>query len=257
MSLVAMVISTILCFGTPVLLYILVRRKANKLITPLLAGLLGFTVMQVIIRIPILTFLQVLTPLYSLNIFLLAFILAFTAGLFETVGRVLTIFLFMKDDTRFTAGLTHGIGHGGIEAMLLVGFGSITNIIYSVMINSETFLQTLGNSEDIVDLRNILIDTHYTMFLLGGIERVLTIVFHITLSVLVVYAFRIKRKYPVFLVLLIHTLLDFTVVILAYYGVSAYLIEGFILVAVLIMIYVTYIVYNKYKEMNEEGANNV
>ena len=257
LSIIAMVISVILCFGTPILFYFLVRRKANLLLTALLAGVVGFFVMQILIRIPLLSVLRASTNFYGINIFLLALILGFSAALFETFARVITCRLFMKNDTRFTAGIAHGIGHGGVEAIMLVGLGQITNIVFSFMINNGTFTSVLGNSSDIIDLQTVLIETPASLFLLGGIERVLTLIFHIALSVLVFYAFRIKKKYPIILVLLIHTLLDSTVVMMQYYGMNLYMIELFIFIVVLIMVYVTYLIYKQYKTMNEEGETDV
>jgi len=247
-----MIISLILCFGTPVIFYFIVRKWANKLIIPLIAGLLGFFVMQIIIRIPVLSILSMYTGLYEVNIFLLALILGSTAALFETFGRVVTVKFFLKDDHRFSAGLAHGIGHGGIEAILLVGITYINNLVLSMMINSGTFDELYSGNPSIYSVKEILLETESWMFLLGGVERFLTIVFHITLSVLVVYAFKIKKKYPVFIVLAVHAFLDFMVVILSHYGVSSLLIEVFIFICTGVMVYVAYKVYGKYIEIQDQ-----
>lgn len=259
-SIFAMTVSLILCFGTPVILFILVRKRANKLLTPVVAGVTGFFVMQIIIRIPLLSVLQLYTPLYEVNIFLLALILGLSAALFETFGRVMTVKLFLRDDTRFTSGVVHGIGHGGIEAIMLVGMTYITNLIFSIMINSGTFFTTLGSSEAMIDARDALVDTPYYLFFLGGVERVLAIIFHIALSVLVVYAFKIGKKWPVWLVIGVHAFLDTMVVLLGYYGVDVFIIELFILVLTLIMVYMTFNIYQQYKLLKDEemeGESNV
>lgn len=267
-SLISIVISLILCFGTPILLFILVRKRANKLIVPLVAGMVGFFLMQIVIRIPVLSIIQLYTGLYEVNIFLLAFILASSAALFETFGRVMTVKLFMKDDNRFTSGLAHGIGHGGIEAILLVGMTFINNLVLSIMINNGSFDEMYINNPSIYAVKELLIDTVSWMFLLGGVERILAILLHISLSVLVVYAFKVKKKSPIVAVFLVHMFLDFMVVILGYYKVSPLMIELFILIITVVMIYVTYKVYCRYKEMKaneitidenniEEGELNV
>lgn len=260
-SIIAMVISMLLCFGTPVFFFLLLRKRANKLLVPIVAGTSGFFLMQIIIRIPLLSVLKEYTGFYEVNIYLLAILLGSSAAIFETFGRVITVRLFMKDDTRLSAGIAHGIGHGGIEAILLVGITYITNLVFSVMINSGTFISVLGNTEVIIEAQNALINTQSYLFLLGGVERVLSIVFHITLSVLVVYAFRIKRKYPIIIVLLVHTFIDFSVVILGHWGVNAIVIELFIAVVTAGMVYVIYKVYQDYKKLNEisieKGESNV
>jgi|LGOV01.1.fsa_nt_gb uncharacterized membrane protein YhfC len=248
-----LVVSILLCFGFPLILFLVLRKKASNLLVPLLAGGVGFFVMQVVIRIPILSIIGISTGLYEVNIFILAFILGFSAALFETFGRVITVKLFMKKDHRFLAGIAHGIGHGGIEAIVLVGLNYVFYVIYAAMINNGTFDALLGLDESYQALKNILLDTSSLLFLLGGIERVLTIIFHISISVLVVYAFRIKKKSPVIVAIVIHTLLDFSIVIMSHYGLNAYVIETYILVIVLLMTGVIYYIFKKYLEMKEDG----
>ena len=43
------------------------------------------------------------------------------AGVFEETGRYVSFKWFLKKETRIQDGLSYGIGHGGIEAMLIVG----------------------------------------------------------------------------------------------------------------------------------------
>lgn len=249
-----LIIGVVLCFGFPIIIYSFLRRKANKLLIPLLAGAVGFFFMQIVLRMTILAVLAEFTNFYGVNIFLLAFILAFSAALFETIGRVLTVKIFMKEDHRFSAGIAHGIGHGGIEAILLVGIFYVLYIIMSFMINKGTFDNLILFEPSFQVTKDMLVSTS-SLFLLGGIERVLTIVFHIAMSVLVIYGFRIKKKYPMLLVIAIHTFLDFNVVLLVHYGLDSYIIEFYLFIIALLMIGVIYFVYQKYLEL-EDGEDN-
>jgi len=246
-------ISVLLCFGFPIVLFIFVRRKSNKVFIPLIAGMVGFFMMQLVVRMTILSLLGTYTNFYEVNIFALAFILGFSAALFETVGRVLTVKIFMKKDHRFSSGIAHGIGHGGIEAVFLVGINYIVYIVYGFMINNGSFDALISLDSSFQVIKDLLLETQ-ELFLFGGIERVLTMIFHIAMSVIVVYAFRIKKKFPILIVLAIHTFLDFNVVIMAHFGIEVYIIELYLFVISMLMIGVIYFIYQKYVELEKEGV---
>ncbi len=259
LSIIAIIISGLVCFLFPVFLVLRLKKRANKLMIPIVAGIIGFFVMQIMIRIPIVSYLQLSGAFTGVNIFLFALVLGFTAALFETVGRLLTIKFIMRDDNRFSAGVAHGIGHGGIEAIILVGINYITLVVYAMMINNGSFqsLIDLGGEagQSFIEVKNVLLETNFSLYLLGGFERVVTIIIHIGLSVLTVFAFKTRKKIYVLYVLIIHTLLDFSVVILSHYGVSAYIIEVYILLFALVMVYMMKVIHKKYlNSIEEEGS---
>ena len=117
------------------------RNKKQKLISAWALGAAGFFVTQMVIRLPILTVLQSQPWFVSFSVtngFLYAFSLAFTAGLFELAGRFVVAKLMQKNLSCNRA-LAAGLGHGGIEAMILVGITYLNNILYIFMINNGTF----------------------------------------------------------------------------------------------------------------------
>ena len=94
-------------------------------------GAAGFFVTQILIRVPILAALQSqpwFLSFFQNHLFLYAFSLAFTAGLFELAGRFAVAKLLRKNLT-FKRSLAAGLGHGGIEAMVLVGMTYVNNLI--------------------------------------------------------------------------------------------------------------------------------
>lgn len=258
LTIISLLFGSLICIGFPILLFILLRKRANKLAVPLVAGILGFFVMQIILRLPL---IQITLPQYSwytnFSPVILGLFLAFTAGLFETVGRFWTMKLFMKDDTRFSAGFAHGIGHGGIEAVLLVGLNFFIYAGFSLLINSGKYdvLLGFGGEEELLLLQDVLISTPWYEFLWGTVERVLTMIIHIGLSVIMIYGFHQKQsKYFVF-VLIIHTILDFVVVVMAQSGLSIFIIELFILVVAIIMVIIIKYIYNDYKKTTNIVGN--
>jgi uncharacterized membrane protein YhfC len=196
------------------------KNKKQGIVSAWLLGAAGFFVTQILIRLPILTALQAqpwFADFAQNNLFLYAFGLAFTAGLFELAGRYAVAKLMGKNLT-WKRSFAAGMGHGGIEAMLLIGVTYVNNLIFIVMINSGYFdsliAQTAGLGVDISQLeliRTQLVSAAPAMFLLAGFERVLAMTGHAAMSVLVCYGVAHRKVLPcVAACLAIHTFIDLT-----------------------------------------------
>ena len=228
-TILACIFTLIVCLVLPVVLLILFVRKykQEKIFPAWLLGAAGFFVTQMLIRVPILTILQTqdwFIVFSRKNLFLYAFSLAFTAGLFELAGRFVVAKLMVKDLT-FRRSLAVGLGHGGIEAMLLVGMTYINNLIYIVMINTGTFdsiiaeVAAAGTAVPQLEatlaqlemIRTQLTTYPASMFLLGALERILAMICHAGMSMIVCYGVATKKLLPCLLTCLgIHTLIDLT-----------------------------------------------
>ena len=222
MTIVACVITLLISLVLPVAILIgfAVKSKRQGIISAWLLGAAGFFVTQMLIRLPILTALQSQSWFMDFaqnHLFIYAFGLAFTAGLFELTGRFVVAKIMEKKLT-WKRSLAAGLGHGGIEAMLLIGMTYVNNLIYIIMINSGQFdtmiVQTAGAGVDVSQLeliRTQLVGTAPVMFLLAGFERLLAMTGHAAMSVLVCYGVAHKKVgICVLLCLGIHTLMDLT-----------------------------------------------
>ncbi|MDR2103255.1 MAG: YhfC family intramembrane metalloprotease, partial [Treponema sp.] len=122
--------------------------------------------------------------------------------------------LLKKRCTGIGTALAYGIGHGGIEAVLLAGLAMVNSIITSVMINAgqiETITGVL--SGELLEQANIqiaaLASSAPYLFLVGGIERLFALGVQTALSVIVFYAVHGKNKKWLFpLAILIHAVID-------------------------------------------------
>ena len=221
-SILFCVITLLICLVLPIVVMIVlsVKNKNQGIAPAWLLGAAGFFVTQILIRLPILTALQGQSWFLNFaqnHLFGYAFGLAFTAGLFELAGRFVVAKLLRKNLTCKRA-LAAGLGHGGIEAMILVGMTYVNNLIYIVMINSGYFdyliAQPAGLGVDIRQLeliRSQLVSTAPALFLLGGFERILAMVAHTAMSMVVCYGVAHKKTLPCVLVCLgIHTFIDLT-----------------------------------------------
>ena len=221
-NIIACVITLLVSLVLPIVVMVIfaVRHKKQGIASAWWLGAAGFFVTQILIRLPILSFLQSRSWFVDFarnKLFIYAFCLAFTAGLFELAGRFAAAKLMEKKLT-WRRSLAAGLGHGGIEAMLLTGMTYVNNLIYIVMINSGIFdtliAQTAGLGIDVSQLELIrvqLIGMEPIMFLLAGFERLLAMTCHVAMSALVCYGLAHKKLGVCALMCLgIHTLIDMT-----------------------------------------------
>lgn len=197
-----------------------IKNKGQGIWSAWFLGAAGFFVTQMVIRLPILMVLQTQEWFLSFaqnHYWLYAFILAFTAGLFELAGRFVVAKL-MKKNLTYKRSLAAGLGHGGIEAMILVGMTNISNLAIMVMIQTGTFETVIAEAaatgvdpSQLMILQDTLLTTPAGMFLLGGFERILAMTAHAGMSMIVCYGVHTKHTLPALLICLgIHTLIDTT-----------------------------------------------
>ena len=201
-----------------VLVVFAVKYKKQGIVSAWLLGAAGFVVTQICIRLPILTaisgqnwFLE-----FSQNhLFLYSFSLAFTAGLFELAGRFVVAKVLQKNLT-YRRSLAAGLGHGGIEAMVIIGLSYINNLVYIAMMNAGTFDAMLSQlpSEQaaaVEAIRTALLTTSAPMFLLAGFERLLAMTTHVAMSLIVCWGVHTGKVGKCLLICLgIHTFIDLT-----------------------------------------------
>ena len=221
-TIAAVGVTLCICLILPIIIYITygVKNKGKGVWTAWLLGAAGFFVMQIIIRTPILNILSLSEGFmsFSQNHYVCyCFVLALTAALFELVGRYAVAKIMSKNLT-FERGIAAGLGHGGIEAMFLIGMAYISNLLYIVMINAGTFdtmveqTAALGvDTSSLIAVKDGLLATSPMMFLLAGYERILTMIFHLAMSLLVCHFVRRKKDLlGLGICLVFHFLIDFT-----------------------------------------------
>lgn len=209
----------------PIAIYVLygIKNKGKGVWVAWLLGAAGFFVFQMMIRTPLLNILSLLPGFQEFGsrfYVLYCLLLAFTAGLFEVAGRFIVAKILIKNMT-FEKGVAAGLGHGGIESIVVVGMTYVNNLIYAIMINTGAFDAMLKQAESagahsqvlILEVtKNGLINTEPGVFLLAGYERILTMIFHLALSLLVCYFVSQKKPWKgVLMCLGAHTMVDFIV----------------------------------------------
>ena len=219
-SIAAMCVTLFISLILPVIALIVyaVKNKKQGVVGAWFLGAAGFFVMQVVIRVPILSTLSLFEGYVSFvenHYVLYALILGLTAALFEVVGRFVCAKILSKNLT-YTKGFAAGLGHGGIEAMVLIGMTYVSNLLYVAMINSGAIEVVIAQTEamgvdvaPVYTLVDTLISTPAYMYLLAGYERILTMIGHTAMTLVVFYFVWKKQTLKgIGICVLFHTLLD-------------------------------------------------
>lgn len=183
-------------------------------------GVIIFLLFQLVSRVPVVIILgSVLAPqLKSSPAFLYTWIviLAITAGLFEEVGRYIGYrWLMKRDEKTWSKAVMYGIGHGGLESMVLIGGGTLLTVL-NIIVLSATNLNSLPSSQHtlIVQQFAAINAEPWWLSLAGAWERLWTLPIHIALSVVVLQVFRRNAIVWLWLAVLAHSIVDFTTAII-------------------------------------------
>lgn len=207
MLIAGLIFCVIVCFAAPIGGLVLCVRKKKGSGKAFFIGAAAFIVSQVCVRIPI---LQLVLPQYAwfavmqLDPWAYGLFLGLSAGIFEEAARWVCIRFFMKGQRALTHGLAFGLGHGGIEAMIIVGVNAV--VCLGMLLGGQGALLPLGAWDG---------------FLAGG-ERLYAIAFHVGASLLVLSGIRGGKtiRYLVSAIAL-HGIMDAAIVILpGVYGVG-------------------------------------
>ena len=214
MLLASLGIGIAICYGLPAAGLILLARKRKTAGKAFAWGAAAFVVSQLLIRIPL---LQLVLPNFSwfavmqLYPWRYGLFLGLTAGLAEETARWIAFRCFLKGRDSLEHGLAFGLGHGGIEAMLLVGVNFLVILVLVLAGQGSLFPLEAGG------------------VFLGGVERLYACAFHVGASLLVMYGIRRGRQVLwLGIAILLHTLMDAAIVILGRaFGVGVLGIEFF------------------------------
>lgn len=177
------IFTIIISIVLPLTLFIYALYK--RLAIPFILGSLAFFISQIVLRIPLINYLNEnvlgFTMLSVTQPIIYILVIGFSASIFEEVARYMMMRLFMKK-RKWHAGFFFGAGHGGIEAIIFVGLQAVTIFFTSTVISGEFFI--------------------------GGIERFFAILLHIGLSIIVLKGIVKKQIRYLFIAIFIHGMID-------------------------------------------------
>ena len=138
-ALVLMAVNAVLGIAIPVCLAVYLVRKHHARWSTILIGAATFLVFALVLE-SIMHQLVLKGPHGQAilgNTLWLALYGGLAAGIFEESGRFLAMKLLMKKEASTPLpGVAYGIGHGGVEMIVIFGITMIGNLVLSLMINS-------------------------------------------------------------------------------------------------------------------------
>lgn len=214
-SLAAFAAAGLLCTAAPILTLIIIKKKNKDVpIAPFFIGCGVFLVFALVLEQLL---HAVMLPLVQDSLLLYTVYGALAAGIFEETGRFLAYKTVMKKYTDPRASLVYGIGHGGIEAIVLVGISMLSYFVLGIMTNTMGIDEVIKLTADgdmtsvmaVIQQLGVLSRTTFGTAMLSVFERIIAVAFHISASVIVFEAARVKGRlwlYPGAVIL--HALLD-------------------------------------------------
>lgn len=190
MEVISIIFVLFVCFGIPILVtaYFAVHKRAY--IKTAFIGALMFFISQPLLRLNI---LGVITRSIwfknfistTANMYIYSVLLGLTAGLFEETARFIAFKFLIRKNLNWETGIVYGIGHGGFEAIYLLGISTIVSLVNGSYIMVPA-----------------------SQFLVGGIERIFAIIIHLGLSVLVLYGVKNRKNIYLLYAVLFHAIVD-------------------------------------------------
>lgn len=230
----------VISLGVPLggFIYLCVRKR--HLLVPSLLGALTFFVFQMLTRIPLIQILST-QPWYLAFARARPIVYSFligglSAGVFEELGRLAVMLLLMKKYRSWADGAAHGLGHGGFEALMLVGL----NTAVALALQPDALFSQGA----------------FALFL-GGVERISAMLFHLGASVLVMRGIQTKRYWTVLVSILLHTLFNGPIALFQLAGAPNWLMELYFLLFGLAMLFYTLAARRKEKRQQALPAPQV
>lgn len=190
LSYIFSLVSLLISFGIPIGLAVYCFRRHKRSLVAIATGAFCFIVSANFLEQILHSLVFAAFPGLRQNALIFTIYGCLAAGVFEETARLLGLRYLCKRDAAPAIGFGYGIGHGGIEAIFLLGFTMINNLIVMTMVNSgnadkllvglTTEEQTLAQSQ-----LSALAALSPFNFLAGGLERLMVIALHLALSILI------------------------------------------------------------------------
>ena len=140
------------------------------------------------------------------NIWLYALYGGLAAGIFEETGRFAAFKLALQDRWEPVTALSYGLGHGGIEAFILVGLTMIANLSIGLAYSGGTLPPEGASAAEAV------ISAPTVLFFWAGVERLSALLLHGSHSVLVLAAVWAEKRWLYPAAVLTHAAVNFIAV---------------------------------------------
>jgi uncharacterized membrane protein YhfC len=206
------ILNALLMIGIPIALALVLAGRYGLAWRLYLIGAATFVLSQVG-HIPFNMLLlngSVLAPANQWPLPVLAVTLGLSAGLFEEIARYLVYRYWIRSARSWRDAVMFGAGHGGGEAVIFGVLAAISTI--NLLALSGKDLSTLGLPPDQLAVLRAQLQAFqnapWYAALLGAVERVFAITFHVAAAVLVLQVFRRRNALWLVAAIIWHTILN-------------------------------------------------
>lgn len=217
MKIWVLVIASSLIIFLPIGLALILRRNYRAPWFEFCVGILTFLGAQVV-HLPLNRLLAEvgLLPVGATagsSLFIMAAILGLTAGLTEELARAIG-YAVVRRARQFQDGIMMGLGHGGIEVMILSALTIASAVTLAFLVATGTLPANLSPEQSAALDRQLELLTGTPMVMIvPAVERVIALILQVCLSVMVLQAFVRRNWLYVVAAILIHAVFDFVAVI--------------------------------------------
>lgn len=222
-SMLFMLLTAVLGIALPLITAIIWCKKKHEPFTTVLIGAATFLLFAIVIEKPlqalVISLDSPVSQFVNARPVLWGIIVGLFPGVFEETGRFVAFKTVLRKRKQRETGLSHGIGHGGFEAMFILGITYIEYFVFAIMLNQGSFVELMIEpvkdtlTPDVVKQITDIVEqiTTFSAATMGValVDRLIAVAFHIGASIMVFYAVKDKKKWWLYpFAILIHTVID-------------------------------------------------
>lgn len=222
-SMLFMLLTAVLGIALPLIAAIIWCKKKHEPFTTVLIGAATFLLFAIVIEKPlqalVISLDSPVSQFVNARPVLWGIIVGLFPGVFEETGRFVAFKTVLRKRKQRETGLSHGIGHGGFEAMFILGITYIEYFVFAIMLNQGSFVELMIEpvkdtlTPDVVKQITDIVEqiTTFSAATMGValVDRLIAVAFHIGASIMVFYAVKDKKKWWLYpFAILIHTVID-------------------------------------------------
>ena len=222
-SLLFMLLTAVLGIALPLITAIIWCKKKHEPFTTVLIGAATFLLFAIVIEKPlqalVISLDSPVSQFVNARPVLWGIIVGLFPGVFEETGRFVAFKTVLRKRKQRETGLSHGIGHGGFEALFILGITYIEYFVFAIMLNQGSFVELMIEpvkdtlTPEVVKQITGIVEqiTTFSAATIGValVDRLIAVLYHIGASIMVFYAVKDKKKWWLYpLSILIHTVID-------------------------------------------------
>jgi uncharacterized membrane protein YhfC len=214
--LASLAVSAVLSAAFPIAVFFICRKRMTLLMPNILIGAAVFFLFAGILEKALHFYVLKANPVTAtwLPLHPAAYALygSLAAGLFEEAGRYFGMRYFVRNSGNPGTAVAYGIGHGGIEAILIGSLPAAGSFVFAVLLNSGLLQSAVGSgssADNLAQVKANLQGLSVATVAMGTLERLIALLIQIGLSLIVWRAVETKRLRLLGLAIFLHALIDF------------------------------------------------